>query len=135
LTSPMAKSAARILIVDDEEHNRQLLEIMLGPEGFVFQTADNGHEALAIVAREPPDLVLLDIMMPDMDGYQVATAIKADAATRHIPIVMITALGDAKVRALARNAGADDFMTKPVERAELCMRVRQLLPSAAGLEG
>jgi signal transduction histidine kinase/DNA-binding response OmpR family regulator len=115
---------ARILIVDDKLQNRELLEIMLKPEGFVLLTAASGEEALAIVAEQPPDLILLDVMMPGMDGYQVAEKIKSDPATKSIAIIMLTALDDSNARMLGLNAGAEDFLTKPVDRAELCVRVR-----------
>jgi PAS domain S-box-containing protein len=118
---------ARVLIVDDERHNRELLEVMLKPDGFILVTAGSGEEALAIVAQQTPDLVLLDIMMPGMDGYQVATTLKGDLATRNIPIIMVTALDDRKAKLLGLTAGAEDFLTKPVDRAELCARVRNLL--------
>jgi two-component system cell cycle sensor histidine kinase/response regulator CckA len=118
---------ARILIVDDERHNRQLLEVMLTPEGYHLQTATGGEEALAMVAQEPPDLILLDLMMPGMDGYQVAAKIKGNLATRNIPVIMVTALEDRNARMLGLSAGAEDFLTKPVDRAELCVRVRNLL--------
>ena len=113
--------------MDDERHNRQLLEVMLAPEGFLLQTAASGEEALAMVAQQPPDLILLDIMMPGMDGYEVTATIKGNLATRNIPIIMITALDDRDARMLGLNAGAEDFLTKPVDRAELCVRVRNLL--------
>ena len=117
----------RILIVDDERQNRQLLEAMLEPEGFVLSTAATGEEALALVGRQAPDLILLDVMMAGMDGYQVVAAIKQNPATKHIPIIMVTALDarDAKLRGLS--AGAEDFLSKPIDRAELCVRVRNLL--------
>jgi PleD family two-component response regulator len=117
----------RILIVDDERPNRQLLEIMLGPEGFLLATAASGEEALASVAQQRPDLILIDVLMPRMDGYEVAAAIKGDLATRNIPIILISGLDDSNARMLGGSAGADDFLTKPVDRAELCMRVRKLL--------
>lgn len=116
-----------ILIVDDERQNREILEVMLSSEGFHLSTAVNGEEALATVAGEPPDLILLDIMMPGMDGYQVASAIKHNPSTKNIPIIMITALHDRESRILGLNAGAEDFLTKPVDRAELSVRVRNLL--------
>ena len=123
----IADHPARILIVDDERHNRQLLEVMLAPEGFLLLTAASGEEALAMVAQQPPDLILLDIMMPGMDGYQVAAKIKGNLATKNIPIIMVTALDDRNARMLGLSAGAEDFLTKPVDRAELCVRVRNLL--------
>jgi len=119
--------SARILIVDDERHNRELLEIMLSAEGFVLMTAASGEEALALVATQQPDLVLLDVMMPDMDGHQVAARLKSDPVTRNIPIIMITALDDRTARMIGLRAGAEDFLTKPVDRAELSVRVRNLL--------
>src|SRR4029450_9396463 len=94
----IADPPPRILIVDDERHNRTLLEVMLTPEGFVLQAAASGEEALAIVAQHAPDLVLLDVMMPAMDGYEVTARIKADSATRNIPIIMVTALDDGPAR-------------------------------------
>ena len=90
-------------------------------------TAGSGEEALSIVATHPPDLILLDIMMPGMDGYQVAGKIKGNLATKNIPVIMITALDDRNARMLGLSAGAEDFLTKPVDRAELCVRVRNLL--------
>ena len=117
----------RILIVDDERHNRHLLQVMLTPEGFTLETVASGEEAIAAMARQPPDLVLLDIMMPGMDGYQVAGAIKSNPATKNIPVIMITALDDRNARMLGLVAGAEDFLSKPVDRAELCVRVRNLL--------
>ena len=118
---------ARVLIVDDERCNRQILEAMLAPEGFLLEAAASGEEALAMVAEHPPDLVLLDIMMPGMDGYQVASTIKNNPAARNIPIIMITALDDRHARMLGLNAGAEDVLTRPVDRAELTVRVRNLL--------
>src|ERR1700692_1201961 len=123
----VADHPARILIVDDERHNRQLLEVMLAPDGFHLVTAASGEEALAIVAQAPPDLILLDVMMPGMDGYQVAEKIKSDPATKSIAVIMLTALDDRNARMLGLNAGAEDFLTKPVDRAELSVRVRSHL--------
>jgi CheY-like chemotaxis protein len=130
MTSPTA-DAGRILIVDDERKNRQLLEVLLGAEGYALESAASGDEALAIVARQAPDLVLLDIMMPGMNGYQVAAAIKADAATRHVRVVMLSALDDRNSQAHGLKVGADAFLTKPVNRVELCALVRSLLGTPA----
>jgi len=118
---------ACILVVDDERHNRELLEIMLKPDGFLLLSAASGEEALALIARQPPDLILLDVMMPGMNGYDVAGKIKSDPATKNIPVIMLTALDDRNARMLGLNAGAEDFLTKPVDRPELSVRVRNLL--------
>lgn len=120
---------ARILIVDDERPNRQLLEVMLKPEGFHLLTATNGEEALAAVAQHPPDLILLDVMMPGMNGYQVAAKIKGNPDTKNIPVILLSALDDRNSRVHGLNVGAEDFLTKPVDRVELCTRVRNLLRS------
>jgi DNA-binding response OmpR family regulator len=127
LNNNVPRAAERILIVDDERRNRQLLEVMLGAEGYALESASAGEEALRIVAERPPDLVLLDIMMPGMNGYQVAATIKADAATRHVLVVMLSALDDRNSRAHGLNMGADAFLAKPVNRAEVCDLVRSLL--------
>jgi two-component system cell cycle sensor histidine kinase/response regulator CckA len=122
-----AQPPPRVLIVDDERHNRQLLEVMLAPEGYVLLTADCGEEALAVVALQSPDLILLDVMMPGMDGFEVVGKIKGDPATTNIPIILVTALDDRAARMRGLAAGAEDFLSKPVDRAELCVRVRNLL--------
>lgn len=123
----IAGRPARILIVDDDRQNRNLLEVMLAPEGYVLLTAEGGQEALDLVALDPPDLILLDVMMPGMNGYQVAGRIKGDVANRSIPIIMVTALDDRNARMRGLSVGAEDYLTKPVDRAELCVRVRNLL--------
>jgi PAS domain S-box-containing protein len=127
LRPDLADRPARILIVDNERRNRQVLEGMLAPEGFLLQTAASGEEALAIVAQQPPDLILLDLLMPGMDGYQVVGTIKGNVATQNIPIIIVTGLSDHDARIRGLGAGAEDFLTKPVNRAELCVRVRNLL--------
>ena len=123
----IADFPACILIVDDERHNRELLEVMLKPEGFILLSAASGEEALTIVARRPPDLILLDVMMPGMSGYDVVARIKTDPHAKSIPVIMLTALDDRNARMLGLNAGAEDFLTKPVDRSELSVRVRNLL--------
>src|SRR5258706_3112048 len=123
----MSSSTATILIVDDEIQGRKLLEAQLRPEGYVTLGAASGEEALASIAQHAPDLILLDIMMPDMDGYQVASILKANPATSTIPIIMVTVQSDRSARLAGLNAGAEEFLTKPVERAELLLRVRNLL--------
>jgi two-component system cell cycle sensor histidine kinase/response regulator CckA len=117
----------RILIVDDEPQNRRLLEVMLTPEGFELAMATSGADALAKVAEQPPDLILLDVMMPGMNGYEVAATLKADPATKSIPIIMVTVRDDREAKMRGLNAGAEDFLSKPVDRAELRVRVRNLL--------
>jgi diguanylate cyclase (GGDEF)-like protein/PAS domain S-box-containing protein len=118
---------ATILVVDDEPQNRKLLDALLRPEGYLTRSAGNGMEALASVAEQAPDLILLDLMMPEMDGYQVASILKASPATVSIPIIMVTANIDRDARLKGLNAGAEDFLTKPVDRAELWLKVRNLL--------
>jgi diguanylate cyclase (GGDEF)-like protein/PAS domain S-box-containing protein len=123
----MTSPAATILIVDDELQNRRLLEALLRPEGYLTQCAANGEQALAAIAQHAPDLILLDVMMPGIDGYQLAGMLKANPATSSIPIIMVTAEIDRGARLAGLNAGAEEFLTKPVDRAELWLRVRNLL--------
>ena len=122
-----APAAPRILIVDDERLNRQLMEVMLAGEGYDVVVVNGGGDALASVASYRPDLILLDVMMPGMNGYEVATALKSDDATRKIPIIMLTALDDRNSRLHGLGAGAEEFLTKPINRHELCFRIRNLL--------
>jgi signal transduction histidine kinase len=116
-----------VLIVDDERRNSELLKVMLAPEGYVLLTASSGAEAIGLLADQHIDLILLDVMMPGMDGYEVTGKIKENPATRNIPVIMLTALDDRNARMVGLNAGAEDFLTKPVDRPELCVRVRNLL--------
>lgn len=118
--------SARVLVVDDMLPNVKLLEAKLMSEYFQVITASNGVEALEKVEAESPDIVLLDIMMPEMDGYEVCEKIRANPKTAHIPVVMVTALSDQADRNKGLQAGADDFLTKPVNDLALFARVRSL---------
>ncbi len=118
---------ARILVVDDLLANRILLQETLLAEYFEVVSVASGPEALEEVARQAPDLVLLDVMMPGMDGFEVCRRMKSDAALAHIPVVLVTALDQAESRLEGLEAGADDFLTKPVDTTVLVARVRNLL--------
>ena len=118
---------ARVLVVDDILSNVKLLEAKLTAEYFEVITAFNGEQALARCAAELPDIVLLDVMMPGMDGFEVCRRIKADSTTAHIPVVMVTALDQPSDRVTGLEAGADDFLTKPVDDFSLFARVRSLV--------
>ena len=118
---------AKILVVDDVAMNVKLLADVLGVKGYATVTASSGAEALAKLQTEKPDLLLLDVMMPGMSGYEVCQAIRADPAHSMLPIVLVTALDPAQERAKGLEAGADDFLSKPVNQAELMARVKSLL--------
>ena len=120
-------SATTILVVDDVALNVKLLVDLLAAKGYRTCSATSGAEALAVLAVERPDLVLLDVMMPGMSGYDVCRAIRADPAQAMLPVVLVTALDPAEERAKGLDAGADDFLSKPVSQSELLARVRSLL--------
>jgi putative two-component system response regulator len=117
----------KILAVDDEDRNLRLLEAILFPLGYDVILARNGEEALEKVREMFPDVILMDIMMPGMDGFEVVKELKSKEETRPIPIVMVTALREVEDRVKALEAGADDFISKPVEKTELRARVQSLL--------
>ena len=119
--------SAKILVVDDVPKNVKLLADLLGVKGYATCTAASGAEALARLETEKPDLLLLDVMMPGMSGYEVCQAIRANPAHSMLPIVLVTALDPAQERAKGLEAGADDFLSKPVNQAELMARVKSLL--------
>ena len=120
-------SESRVLIVDDEARNVRLLSLILAGEGYALDTAHDGLEALARVEETQPDLVLLDIMMPGMDGFEVCRRLRRAHRASQMPVIMVTALEDQESRVLGLEAGANDFLTKPVDRTELVVRVRNLL--------
>jgi putative two-component system response regulator len=120
-------ASARVLVVDDIAANRHLVVAMLARDGYRVTCAVDGREALDRIRQDPPDLVLLDVMMPDLDGFEVCRALKHDPATRLVPVVLITALHDTGDRIKGIDAGADDFISKPFNGHELRARVRSLL--------
>jgi CheY-like chemotaxis protein len=116
----------KVLVVDDEPAIRDTLSFMLEMEGFQVAVAADGVEALARIAQDPPEVVLLDVMMPKLDGYRVCEAIKADPRTAGVKVVMLTAMGQAADRARALAAGADAYVAKPFDEDGLLTLLRQL---------
>ncbi len=121
------ETPATVLIVDDEAWNLMLAEAILEDDGYRILTAENGEQALARVADEKPDAILLDVMMPRLDGFEVCRRLKSSRRTFFIPILMLTALADAQSKIKGLEAGADDFLNKPINRIELRSRLRSLL--------
>ena len=117
----------RILIADDNQQNRELLEAYLADDGHEILMAADGRQTLDVTLEQKPDLILLDIMMPKLSGYEVCQRLKENPSTRSIPVLMVTALRDMGDIEKAVAAGADDFLSKPVHRLELKTRVRSLL--------
>lgn len=117
--------STRILVVDDQPTNVRLLVAILTPRGYAVRCASSGEEALTMIAESAPDLVLLDIVMPGMDGYEVCRRIREQTDTAYLPVVMVTASGEQQ-KVMALEAGADDFLTKPINQSELLARVASL---------
>jgi len=120
-------SGSRVLIADDNDQNRELLEAYLSDEDYVIVMAKDGAETLQVVEQDEPDLILLDIMMPRMSGYEVCEQLKGSSEFSGIPVLMVTALNEMGDIEKAVKAGCDDFLTKPVNQLELKTRVRSLL--------
>ncbi len=121
------KIPPKVLVVDDEDKNLKLFGLILKSHEYDFQTAKSGAEALALMPVYRPDIVFLDVMMPGMDGYEVCQSLKSDDRTQHIPVVMITALDGREPKIRGLEAGANDFLSKPVDAIELMVRVKNLL--------
>lgn len=122
-----APGASGILVVDDLPQNLELVEDLLAPLGYCVAKASSGADALRKVKEETPDLILLDVTMPGLDGYEVCRRLKADADTASIPVLILTALSGHEERVKAMEAGADDFLSKPFNGLELLTRVRSLV--------
>ena len=120
-------TTSKILLIDDNEQNLELLLAYLEDLGARLETATDGILAIEAIEADAPDLILLDVMMPRMSGFQVCAKIKGDPATRDIPVVMVTALNEVADIERAVECGADDFLTKPVHKLELVTRVKSLL--------
>jgi putative two-component system response regulator len=125
------ETSPTILVVDDLEENTQILESFLRPKGYNTFSASSGRSALEFVAAHPPDVILLDLMMPDLDGYEVCRRLKQDIKTHHIPIIIITGLTEKEANVHALESGADDFLVKPFDAVLLSARIRSSLRSKA----
>ncbi len=123
-------SKATILVVDDEEDIRELVSLNLDREGYTVLTCETGEQALALARAKKPDLVLLDLMLPGIDGLEVCKRLKADPARQHVPVVMLTAKGEESDIVAGLELGADDYVTKPFSGKVLVARVRRLLRKA-----
>jgi two-component system alkaline phosphatase synthesis response regulator PhoP len=125
-TSP----AARVLIADDNPQGVELLEAYLSETGYEIQTALDGEETLRKLTDWPPDLILLDVMMPKISGFEVCKRLRANPQTKHIPVLMITALDQPSDVDRAVEVGTNDFLTKPINKTELLLRIRSALESS-----
>nr|UXE44080.1 alkaline phosphatase synthesis transcriptional regulatory protein PhoP [uncultured bacterium] len=122
-----ATNAGRVLVVDDDKHAVEILYRLLEREGFEVLRAQSGKEALATVATADVDVILLDVMMPEMDGFQVCEALRAADRTRDIPVILLTAKDDMETRVLGMKLGVSEFLTKPINKRELFARIRAQL--------
>jgi putative two-component system response regulator len=127
LLHPKSETTGTILVADDQASNRELLEELLTTQGFTVITVSDGAEALDQLSKAPVDLVILDVLMPHLNGFEVCRKIKANPETYLIPVVLVTALSDKQDRIEGLRASADDFLTRPVDRAELLARVQSLI--------
>ena len=118
----------RILVVEDQPDSRQIIRDMLTPTGYEITEAENGEQALAAIAKQRPELILMDIQMPILDGYAATRLIKADPALRSIPIIAVTSYALSGEEKKARAAGCDDYVPKPFSPRELLAKIRQYLP-------
>ena len=123
-------SKAKILVIDDDASSLELMEAMLVPNGYEIITTNDGSKAVAIIVEKKPDLILLDIMMPGLDGYSTLTKIKENKTISKIPVVMLTAMGFQLNKELALRFGAVGYITKPVDLPELLKTISRLLPVA-----
>ena len=119
----------RVLIVEDEPHIVESLTFVLGREGYAVSSALDGEAAVEHLRHDPPDLMILDVMIPKLNGFEVLKLAKSDPGLRRIPIIVLTAKGQAQDRRLAESIGSDGFMTKPFSNREIVERVRQLMPA------
>lgn len=122
----MSTPAIKICVVDDEPRGRQLLQDLLRPDGYTIVTAVDGQDALTVAILEEPDLILLDVMMPKIDGFEVCRRLRTHETLRHVPIIILTALEDRRSRLRGLEVGADDFISKPIDAVELRTRVRTI---------
>jgi two-component system cell cycle response regulator DivK len=118
----------KILVVEDQADNRQILRDLLSSAGYEMSEAENGVEALAVVAKERPDLILMDIQLPIMDGYEATRRIKADPKTKAIPVIVVTSYALSGDEAKAREAGCDAYVTKPYSPRALLAKIKEFLP-------
>lgn len=120
--------AKRVLIIEDEPNIIEAISFILTRDGWQVDTHSNGHDAVAVVQARPPDLVILDVMLPGRSGYDILTDLRAQEATRDLPVLMLTARGQARDREMAERAGASRFMTKPFSNADVIEALNALVP-------